>query len=66
MVVGAKLEAVVGPAHQISLAAPVSVIQSPVPRAVTVPLPLVTRLLWSATSPAIKVSSGTSLTWNWN
>ena len=38
MIVGAKLEAVVGPAHEVALAAPVTIIVATVTGAVTVTL----------------------------
>ena len=62
MVVGAKLEAVVGPAHQISLAAPVSVIVTAVTGSVTVTLALVTGGLRGAASLAVIIPSSASLT----
>ena len=62
MVVGAKLETVVGPAHQVSLAAPVSVIITAVPRPVTVALALVTGGLGGAASLAVIIPSSASLT----
>jgi len=62
MVVGAKLEAVVGPANQISLAAPVSVIVTAVTGSVTVTLALVTGGLGGAASLAVIIPSRASLT----
>ena len=61
MVVGAKLEAVVGATDQISLAAPVPVIITAVPGPVTVALALVTGGLGGAASLAVIIPSGASL-----
>ena len=62
VVIQPELLTVVRTTDQVSLAASVSVILPAVPRAITVTLPLVTRVLWSTASPAIEISSGTSLT----
>ena len=62
VVIQPELLTVVRTTDQVSLAASVSVILPAVPRAITVTLPLVTRVLWGAASPAIEISSGTSLT----
>ena len=64
VVIQPELQTVVGATDQVSLAASVSVILAAVPGAITVTLSLVTRVLWSAASPAIEISSSTSLTWN--
>jgi len=62
VVVGTKLETVVGPTHQISSAASVAVIVTSITRTITVSLTLVTRVLRSAASLSIIISPGTSLT----
>ena len=62
VVIQPELLTVVRTTDQVSLAASVSVILPAVTRAITVTLPLVTRVLWGAASPAIEISSGTSLT----
>merc|ERR1719232_1469570 len=62
MVVGSKLEAVVGATDQISLTAPVPIIISAVPGAVTVALALVTGGLGGAASLAVIIPSSASLT----
>ena len=64
VVIQPELQTVVGATDQVSLAASVSVILAAVPGAITVTLSLVTRVLWSAASPAIEIPSGASLTWN--
>ena len=53
MIIVPKLLAVVGPAHQIPPAAPVTIIIAPVTRPVTVTLTLITRILRSTTSPVL-------------
>ena len=53
MEVCSKLEAVVGPTHQISSAASVAVIVTSVTRTVTITLTLVTGVLRSAASPVL-------------
>jgi len=62
MVVGTKLETVVGAADEITLAASVAVIVTSVTRTITVTLTLVTRVLRSAASLTVIISPGTSLT----
>jgi len=62
VVVGTKLETVVGAAHQISLAASVSVIITAVTGSVTVALALVTGGLRGAASLAVIIPSRASLT----
>ena len=62
VVVGAKLEAVVGAAYQVSLAASVAVIAAAIPGPITVTLTLVTGGLRSAASPALEIAARTSLT----
>ena len=62
MVVGAKLEAVVGAAYQVSLAASVTIIVAAIPGPVTVTLALVTRGLRSAGPLAVIIPASTSLT----
>jgi len=63
VVVGAKLEAVVGATYQVSLAASVAVIAAAIPGPVTVTLTLVTGGLRSTASLAIIIPPSTSLTW---
>jgi len=62
VVVGAKLEAVVGAADEVTLAAPVPVIVAAITRPVTVTLALVTRVLRSAAPLAVIIPASTSLT----
>jgi len=62
MEVGAKLETVVGAAHQVSLAASMTVIGTAISRSITVPFTFITRVLWGATSFTIVISSRASLT----
>ena len=59
-----KLEAVVGPAHQIPPAARVTVMLAPVTRPVTVTLSNVTRIVRGAATPAVIVSSTALFTWD--
>ena len=61
VIVETKLEAVVGAAHQVSSTASVTIMGSPVIRSVTVSLPLLAGLLWSAAPPPPVVPPGTSL-----
>jgi len=62
VVVGTKLETVVGAADEVTLAASVTVIVTSITRTITVTLTLVTRILRSAASLTVIISSGTSLT----
>jgi len=62
VVVGTKLETVVGAADEVTLAASVTVIVTSITRTITVTLTLVTRVLRSAASLAVIISPGTSLT----
>ena len=62
MVVSSKLLAVVTPTHEVSLTASVSVIETSIPRSVTVSLSLTTGLLGSTTPPPVVVAAPTSLT----
>ena len=59
-----KLEAVVGPAHQIPSAARVTVMLAAVTRPVTVTLSNVTRIVRGAATPAVIVSSTALFTWD--
>ena len=62
VIVGAKLETVVGAADEVTLAASVAVIVTAVTRTITITLTLVTGVLRSAASPAsFKVPAETSL-----
>ena len=61
VVVGAKLEAVVGAADEVTLAAPVAVIVAAITRPVTVTLALVTGGLRSAAPLAVIIPPGASL-----
>jgi hypothetical protein len=62
VVVSSKLLTVVTPAHQVPLTSSVSVIDSSIPRAVTVSLAKPTGLLRCAASLAVEVTATTSLT----
>merc|ERR1719154_50348 len=62
VVVGAKLEAVVGATYQVSLAASVAVITTAISGPITVTLTLITGGLRSAASLAIVIPPSTSLT----
>lgn len=62
VIVGTKLETVVGAADEVTLAASVAVIVTSVTRTVTVTLTLVTRVLRSAASLTIIIPPSTSLT----
>merc|ERR1711894_297394 len=62
MVVGSKLETVVGATDEVSLAASVSIIVATVPRTVTVTLSLIAGVLRGAAPLTIVISSSTSLT----
>jgi len=62
MVVGSKLEAVVGATDEVSLAASVSIIVTTVPGAITVTLTLITGVLRGAAPLTIVIPSSTSLT----
>jgi len=62
VVVSSKLLAIVTPAHEVSLTARVSVIETSISRSVTVSLSFTTRLLWSTTSLPVVVTAPTSLT----
>ena len=64
MVVGSKLETVVGATNEVSLAASVSIIVTAVPRPVTVTLSLIAGVLRGAAPLAIVIPASTSLTWN--
>ena len=61
VIVETELEAVVGAANQLSGTASVAVMGSSVIRAVTVSLPLLARILWSAAPPLSVVPPGTPL-----
>ena len=63
MVVGAKLEAVVGAAYQVSLAASVTIIVAAIPGPVTVTLAIATGDLRGAAPPPVIVTTSASLTW---
>ena len=62
VVVGAKLEAVVGATYQVSLAASMAVIAAAIPGPITVTLTLVTGGLRSTAPPAVVIPPSTSLT----
>ena len=62
VVVGAKLEAVVGAAYQVPLAASVAVIVAAISGPITVTLTLITGGLRSAASLAVVIPPSTSLT----
>jgi len=66
MVVSSELLAVVTPAHQVTLAAPVTVIDAAVPRAVTVTLALTTGILRSAAPPPVIVPTSAPLSGWWS
>jgi len=63
VVVSSELETVVGAAHQISLAAGMTIIETAVPRSVTVALALVTGIFRGAASLTVIVPTSASLTW---
>ena len=62
MEVGPKLETVVTPTHQITLAAGMTIIETSVPRSVTVTLALLAGIFRGATSLTVIVTTSTSLT----
>ena len=62
VVVGAKLEAVVGATYQVPLAASVAVIAAAIPGPITVTLTLVTGGLRSTAPLAVIIPASTSLT----
>ena len=62
VVVGAKLEAVVGATYQISFAASVAVIVAAISGPITVTLTLITGGLRSTAPPAVVIPTSTSLT----
>ena len=61
MVVSSKLETVVTPAHQVTLAAGVAIIETSVTRAVTVALALITGIVRGTTSLPVIVATSASL-----
>ena len=62
MVVSSELETVVTPAHQRTLAAGMTIIETSVARAVTVALTLLTGIVRGATSLTVVVATTASLT----
>merc|ERR1719270_2694876 len=61
MEVGSKLEAIVGSTNKISFTSLVSIMLSSISRSITVSLSLITWILRSAASLAIKIATSTSL-----
>jgi len=62
VIVSSELETVVTPAHQVSLAAGMAIIETSVPRSVTVSLTLIAGIVWGTASLAVIVTTSASLT----